>query len=140
MGRWCTKEIVAGLLVIVVAAGLFEKANTPITQFEKSTGLVVVGPFVYSRNPMYSGMLVTVLGTAVVLGSVTPFLPIPALYWVLTGRFILAEEQALVPGLQEQGAPLNLSRAWHDRSSQRRRLETFADRPGSVRRLASSAA
>ncbi len=93
MGRWCTKEIVAGL---------FEKANTPITQFEKSTRLVVEGPFVYSRNPMYSGMLVTVLGTAAVLGSVTPFLPIPALYWVLTGRFILAEEQALEQTLGEE--------------------------------------
>ncbi len=40
-------------------------------------------------------MLVTVLGTAVVLGSVTPFLAIPALYWALTVRFIRAEERAL---------------------------------------------
>ncbi len=92
---WGVLPIVAGVLVLVIAAGLFEKANTPIKPFEKSTHLVVEGPFVYSRNPMYLGMLVTVLGTAIVLGSVTPFLVIPALYLVLTGRFIRVEERAL---------------------------------------------
>ena len=87
--------VAGGLLMVMWAAGLFHKVQTPIKPFEQSTHLVTVGPFKYSRNPMYLGMLGVLTGVFVLLGSVTPIVAIPILYWVLTTKFIAVEERSL---------------------------------------------
>ena len=49
----------------------------------------------YSRNPMYTGMLISLVGGFVMLGSATPVLLIPLFYWCIRTRFIAYEEQLL---------------------------------------------
>jgi protein-S-isoprenylcysteine O-methyltransferase Ste14 len=44
---------------------------------------------------MYLGMAGTLLGAAVYLGTLTPFIVIPAFMAVITERFILGEEAKL---------------------------------------------
>lgn len=87
--------ISSSVLFIVVSARLFDKRGTTIKPFEESTALVMTGPFKYSRNPMYLGMVGVLMGLAVVLGTATPVVVIPVFVWLITRRFVLAEEAAL---------------------------------------------
>ncbi len=84
-----------GVLFIVVSARLFDKLGTTIKPFEESTALIVTGPFKYSRNPIYLGMVGVLMGLAVVLGTATPVVVIPVFVWLITRRFVQAEEAAL---------------------------------------------
>jgi protein-S-isoprenylcysteine O-methyltransferase Ste14 len=83
------------LCLIVWAAFLFRRAGTNIAPFLPSTALVVLGPYTFTRNPMYLGMAGILLGAALYLGSITPFVVIPAFMALITERFIVPEEAKL---------------------------------------------
>ncbi len=59
------------------------------------SSLVVDGPFKYSRNPMYLGMVLALTGLALLLGTVTPWLVIPPFVWLMTVLFVRQEEQTM---------------------------------------------
>jgi protein-S-isoprenylcysteine O-methyltransferase Ste14 len=84
-----------GLALILWASGLFRKAGTTIRPFEESSTLVVDGPYRWSRNPIYLGMIGGLIGIGTLLGSVWPFLVIPIFAFVLDVRFVRGEEAAL---------------------------------------------
>jgi protein-S-isoprenylcysteine O-methyltransferase Ste14 len=84
-----------GLGLILWCALLFHRAKTTITPFERPAELVVRGPYRVSRNPIYVGMLCLLLGTAVLLGSLTPFVVLPVFAWSIDRRFIRVEETML---------------------------------------------
>jgi protein-S-isoprenylcysteine O-methyltransferase Ste14 len=77
------------------AAGLFRRAGTTIKPFQSSTVLVVKGPYRLTRNPMYVGMAGILLGTAILLGSLSPFAVAPVFIALIHARFIRAEESDL---------------------------------------------
>jgi len=54
----------AGLLILVWAVRLFKKQNTTVNpiKIENASSLVTSGVFKYSRNPMYLGMVLILLG------------------------------------------------------------------------------
>jgi protein-S-isoprenylcysteine O-methyltransferase Ste14 len=87
--------LVAGLLLNVWAARLFDRAGTTIKPFQSSSVLVVHGPYRLSRNPMYLGLVVALVGVAVLAGSLTPWAVIPLFALVIDRRFIRAEEAEL---------------------------------------------
>jgi len=87
--------ILAGFAVAGVAEGRFKGVRTAVNPFGLPSTLVTTGPFAYSRNPMYVGMLLIHLGAAVALGSLTPFLVPPVFAWILDVRFIRMEEAKL---------------------------------------------
>lgn len=61
--------IVTGLALNVQGSRRFTEAGTPIKPLSPSTTLVVRGVFRVSRNPMYLGMVLILVGAAVGLGS-----------------------------------------------------------------------
>jgi protein-S-isoprenylcysteine O-methyltransferase Ste14 len=70
----------AGILLIVAGVGLniwadrlFHKKGTPVKPIERASCLLEEGPFVFTRNPMYLGMAMILVGTAVVLGNIASF-------------------------------------------------------------------
>jgi len=77
------------------AAVLFRRAGTNIRPFMPSTALVVAGPYKLTRNPMYLGMAGILLGAAVLMGSLTPFIVIPGFMALIAERFIAPEEAKL---------------------------------------------
>ena len=83
------------LALIIWAAVHFRRARTAIIPFQPVSALVTTGPFQYTRNPMYVGMAGILLGAAICLGSVTPFIVLPAFVTLIKERFILAEEAML---------------------------------------------
>ena len=58
-------------------------------------GLVTTGLYKITRNPMYVGLLVILFGYGIWLGSLTPFLILPAFYWLITNMQIKPEERVL---------------------------------------------
>lgn len=87
--------IAVGISIAVVAAGAFWRAGTPVIPFEKSTALVTGGLFRYTRNPMYLGMIVLLLGAGLTFGSVGSLLPVPLFAWIIVRNFIRGEENFL---------------------------------------------
>lgn len=87
--------VAAGIAVSAIAAGAFRRAGTPVVPFERSTALVTDGLFRHTRNPMYLGLVLVLLGVAVALGTLGAFLPIPLFVWIIQKRFIEGEERFL---------------------------------------------
>ena len=84
--------VVIGIAITAVSAGAFIKAETPLVPFTKSTVVVTTGLFRYSRNPMYLGMVIALLGVAMLLGSIGSFVPIPVFVGIIHNLFIRREE------------------------------------------------
>jgi protein-S-isoprenylcysteine O-methyltransferase Ste14 len=94
--RYAGIVLVAGAIALVLwAAGLFKRAGTTIKPFRDSSALITSGPYRITRNPMYVGLVGALIGIAILLGSVTPFVVVPAFAALIQSKFIRAEEAAL---------------------------------------------
>ena len=87
--------LLTGFTIVLWSALLFVRAGTSVKPFEQSTRLVTGGMYQYTRNPMYLGMVFVLLGIALMLGSLSPFLPIPLFAWLIQSLFIVPEEARL---------------------------------------------
>ena len=87
--------VLVGLILALASSELFRRSGTTIKPFEPSTALVTSGPFRLSRNPMYLGMVLVLLGLAMLAGTVWPLPVIPLFIWLITRRFIVHEEQMM---------------------------------------------
>ena len=94
-GLWRLSGIIAmivGLLVANSGAGEFRKAGTGFQLQTGGSSLVTTGPFRHSRNPMYLGMLLWLIGLAVLLGSLITF-AFPLLFFALANFLIIPPEE-----------------------------------------------
>jgi protein-S-isoprenylcysteine O-methyltransferase Ste14 len=81
---------------------LFKQADTDLIPFKDVRALVTSGVYRFTRNPMYLGMALVLLGCAVVVGAATAFL-VPVVFAVIIQfRFILPEEQMLIALFPEE--------------------------------------
>jgi protein-S-isoprenylcysteine O-methyltransferase Ste14 len=94
--------ILAALLLAPSAIRLFRRAGTPVIPFERSTTLVTSGVYRYTRNPMYLGLTLLLLGVAALQGSLGAFLPVPLFVLIIQKRFIEGEERFLTEIFGEQ--------------------------------------
>jgi protein-S-isoprenylcysteine O-methyltransferase Ste14 len=94
--------IIAGIAVAVSAVRLFDRAGTPVLPFEPSTALVTDGLYRYTRNPMYLGLALVLLGAWMLFGTLGPGLAFVAFVWVIQSNFIRGEERFLESIFGEQ--------------------------------------
>lgn len=87
--------IVAGLALAVVGDRMFKRHGTTVKPFEASSAFLTSGVFGFSRNPMYLGMVLVLVGLGLILGTVVPFVVVPLFVWLMTARFIVKEEAML---------------------------------------------
>ena len=85
--------LVVGSVLSFRAAGLFRRVGTPVRPGTEATVLVREGPFRFTRNPMYLGMVLILLGFALLFGSWTPLLVPPLFMALITVLFIRKEER-----------------------------------------------
>ncbi len=84
-----------GLLLAVEASARFlHKRTTPLPHGQP-TALVVEGPYLWTRNPMYLGLLVALTGIAFLLGSPWLFLAPLGFFFVVDRLFVRFEEERL---------------------------------------------
>jgi protein-S-isoprenylcysteine O-methyltransferase Ste14 len=84
-----------GIALNLMADRSFREAKTTVKPFQESAALVTDGVYRISRHPMYLGFVLILLGLAVLLGSVTPFVVVPIFAIVMERVFIAVEEGML---------------------------------------------
>jgi protein-S-isoprenylcysteine O-methyltransferase Ste14 len=86
--------IVAGLALAVWAERMFAAAGTEIMPHSPTNkALVMKGPFRFTRNPMYSGLVFVSLGVALYFGTL-PFFIVPVLLFLLVNLVFAPFEEA----------------------------------------------
>jgi len=84
-----------GVCLVLSCAYRFKKAETGLRPFTESTQVLTSGPYQISRNPIYLGMVLILLGVAFSLNKLLPFL-VPVLFFVWVHfRFVLPEERMM---------------------------------------------
>jgi protein-S-isoprenylcysteine O-methyltransferase Ste14 len=85
----------AGLLLAIRVRALFLQNRTTLSPYESPAVLITNGPFRFSRNPAYLAMALILFGSAVLMGTLVPFV-FPILFIVIIELlFIPGEEQRL---------------------------------------------
>ncbi len=104
LGPWAILVRVPMLGGILVALGfscmmwariLFTSRNTTLFVGRPSSQLVCDGPFRFSRNPMYVGVLVSLVGLALWVGSWPFYIAVPVTCLILNFFHIPREERLL---------------------------------------------
>lgn len=84
-----------GLLLAMEASARFlHKRTTPLPNGQP-TALVAEGPYVWSRNPMYLGLMVALTGVAFLVGSPWFLLAPVGFFFVVDRLFVRFEEERL---------------------------------------------
>ncbi len=87
--------VLIGFSLLGWSALIFRRARTTISPFLESAALVTSGPFRLSRNPIYVGMVLGLVGVAIMFGSLTPFVVVPVFVVLIDRGFIAPEERML---------------------------------------------
>ena len=87
--------LLAGVAINLVADGAFKRLGTTVKPGEESTTLVTTGVFRLSRNPMYLGFVLVLVGVALQLGALTPWIVVLAFVVLMDVLFIRPEEDML---------------------------------------------
>lgn len=84
--------IAVGIALPVWSAQIFKRIETNIIPYKSPDKIVTEGPFKFSRNPMYLGMLLVLVGTAVRLGTAESLVFVVLFYSVANWWYIPFEE------------------------------------------------
>jgi protein-S-isoprenylcysteine O-methyltransferase Ste14 len=84
--------MLSGLGLAMWAAKVFREAGTGFQLEGGGSVLVTSGPFGFSRNPMYLGLVIWLLGFAVLLGSIVVFI-FPVLVFLLAQFLLIPIEE-----------------------------------------------
>ncbi|WP_325176799.1 methyltransferase family protein [Paenibacillus alkalitolerans] len=87
--------VITGLTVTMWGSGKFRSVQTNIHTFKEPDKLVVDGLYRYSRNPMYLGFAISLLGVCFMLGAASPFI-ILALFVAVTDRWYIEFEEKML--------------------------------------------
>lgn len=86
---------IAGALLNIWTDNLFKKLNTTVKPDQKPSVLIDYGPFKISRNPMYLGMALLLIGAGILMGSVTAF--IGAIFFIVAMEtFFIPDEEKIM--------------------------------------------
>ena len=90
--------IIIGLIIILSAIILFKKYQTTITPLNPSnaTKLITDGIYKFSRNPMYLGLLLVLVGISIILSLTGGFFFILLFILYINLFQIIPEENAMV--------------------------------------------
>ncbi len=84
-----------GILIAVLAIVEFRRHKTTVIPHETPSALVQSGIYKRSRNPIYVGDVLILVGLVLRFDAVLSLILIPIFVWVLERRFILPEEDRL---------------------------------------------
>jgi protein-S-isoprenylcysteine O-methyltransferase Ste14 len=87
--------LVSGITLNLIADRTFQHVETTVKPYQESSNLVTSGVFQISRNPMYLGMVLILIGIAVLLRSLSPLLIVIPFAILIDQIFIRVEEQML---------------------------------------------
>jgi len=86
--------MILGFYLISITYLQFSKSKTP-ESFEKSKCVVTTGLYKYSRNPMYIGSIIFLIGLSILIKTLIGFVFPIALFLILNYMFIPFEEEKM---------------------------------------------
>ncbi|HDY7777565.1 methyltransferase family protein [Vibrio vulnificus] len=85
-----------GLILSILGKQLFNKLGTNIQTFDEPTVLVTSGIYKYTRNPMYLGLTIAMLGFSILMGgSLSSFL-LAIAFFLITDRWYISYEEQMM--------------------------------------------
>lgn len=89
--------VIIGVALAIMGVLAFKKAQTTVNPHtpEKSANLVTTGIYHYTRNPIYLGMLLILLGWAFYLSNVAALLVLP-IFIIYMSRFQIQPEERVM--------------------------------------------
>jgi protein-S-isoprenylcysteine O-methyltransferase Ste14 len=87
--------LIIGFIINLLADSTFKRENTTVKPILETRVLITNGIFNLTRNPMYSGFGMILIGIAILLGTFTPFIIVTGYLIFLDIVFIRFEEQKL---------------------------------------------
>jgi len=87
--------IIVGIYLNLHTDWLIKKYKTTIKPFEAPTTFIRKGPFRYSRNPIYLGMVLIIMGGSLLSGSVISFF-VPFVFAVFLHLLYIIPEEAIL--------------------------------------------
>lgn len=106
--------VVLGILLNIASKKAMKKAQTPVSPFAKTTSLITGGVYSLTRNPMYLGLVLLLVGVSILMGNLLPMIITLLFALIMHNRFVKMEEEKLAAQFKEE---------WYDyRKSTRRWL------------------
>jgi protein-S-isoprenylcysteine O-methyltransferase Ste14 len=90
--------LLLGSVLVLWAVLLFRSRNTPVYPTTTPLALVTSGPYRFTRNPMYLGILFILASLVIMLGSL-PMLVAPILFLGVMNLYYLPFEEAKMENL-----------------------------------------
>ena len=87
--------IAIGVAFNLWADSMFKKNRTTVKPHLKPTALMTSGVFQFTRNPMYLGMTLILLGVSICVGSLTAFISSVVFFFISERSFIPLEEASM---------------------------------------------
>lgn len=95
-------KLVASICMVIGFAGLilawlqFKKSKAVISPTAKTTNIIRTGLYRYTRNPMYLGMFLILLGASFYMGTIPSMLAPVVFFLIIDKVFIPYEEEKLL--------------------------------------------
>ena len=90
--------LISGLSITFYSFFLFKKNKTPILPGQKPTFVVAEGPYKFTRNPMYLGVSIGLLGISIYFGNLLTFIS-PIIFFLAMNLFYIPREEKLMEQL-----------------------------------------
>jgi protein-S-isoprenylcysteine O-methyltransferase Ste14 len=87
--------LLVGAGLLLAAASRFRSSGTNVEPWKPVSTIVSVGPYRWTRNPMYLGMALVYAGIALACGSLTALVLLPIVLAIVQTRVIAREERYL---------------------------------------------
>jgi protein-S-isoprenylcysteine O-methyltransferase Ste14 len=84
-----------GIVLNLLADNALHKRGTTVKPFQESSALVSDSVYGISRHPMYLGFVLMLIGVAILLGTLTPWIIVPIFALLMEFVFIREEEHML---------------------------------------------
>lgn len=85
-----------GLVAAMAGKHVFKKLEANVMTFDEPTLLITQGIYQYTRNPMYLGFAVALVGFCILAGASTVSLLLTASFIVITDRWYIAYEEKMM--------------------------------------------
>ncbi len=104
---------IAGFFLIMWSWLLFKKRDLAVCPLEKTAHIAIDGPYRFSRNPMYLGMVFMMLGLALYVGTMPFYLSTFGYFAILNFVFCPYEEDKLAMAFGDEYIQyMNRVRRW----------------------------
>jgi len=87
--------LIVGLWISLKGKNTFQKLGAPLIPGQKPILIVKEGLYNLTRNPMYLGFIISLLGIAIILGSISAFIS-PLFFYIIINFFFIPFEERLM--------------------------------------------